>query len=172
MLQDIADASDLNYVALRYFNVAGAHESKKLGQRMPDATHLIKIIAQVLTQKRDKMAIFGSDYPTPDGTCIRDYIHVCDLADAHVLVLQYLFEGGASTVFNCGYSQGFSVKEVVDAAKAQFGDFSVDMSDRREGDPPQLIANATRIQDSLGWSPKFNELDLIIRSAIEFEKII
>ncbi|MGC6367736.1 MAG: UDP-glucose 4-epimerase GalE [Candidatus Marinamargulisbacteria bacterium] len=172
MLADSAAASNLNYVALRYFNVAGAHESKQLGQRMPDATHLIKIIAQVLTGKRTGMSIYGSDYPTPDGTCIRDYIHVCDLAHAHVLALNYLLEGGESTVFNCGYSKGFSVKEVVDAAKQQFGEFSVIESDRRAGDPPQLIANSERIQNILNWTPSHNDLDLIIRSAIEFEQTI
>ena len=111
MLADTVLASNINYVALRYFNVAGAHESKQLGQRMPDATHLIKIIAQVLAKKRDHLSIFGTDYPTPDGTCIRDYIHVCDLADAHILALNYLFDGGKSSVFNCGYSRGFSVKK-------------------------------------------------------------
>lgn len=172
MLEDIASSSDLNYVALRYFNVAGAHESKQMGQRMPDATHLIKIIAQVLTGKRDRLSIFGTDYPTPDGTCIRDYIHVCDLANAHVLALNYLLDGGKSAVFNCGYSKGFSVKEVVDAAKKQFGDFNVVHGNRRAGDPPQLIANADQIKSTLGWQPKYNDLDLIIQSAVEFERLV
>ena len=172
MLEDIASSSNLNYVALRYFNVAGAHESKQMGQRMPDATHLIKIIAQVLTKKRKEMAIFGFDYPTPDGTCIRDYIHVCDLAHAHVLALNYLLDGGKSAVFNCGYSKGFSVQEVVNAAKKQFGDFNILHGERRDGDPPQLIANADQIKAILGWQPKYNNLDLIIQSAVEFEKTI
>ena len=172
MLEDAASSNDLNYVALRYFNVAGAHESKQMGQRMPDATHLIKIIAQVLTKKRKEMAIFGFDYPTPDGTCIRDYIHVCDLAQAHVLALNYLLDGGKSAVFNCGYSKGFSVQEVVNAAKKQFGDFNVLHGERRDGDPPQLIANADRIKTTLGWQPIHNDLDLIIQSAVEFEKLI
>ena len=172
MLEDIASSSNLNYVALRYFNVAGAHESKQMGQRMPDATHLIKIIAQVLTKKRKEMAIFGFDYPTPDGTCIRDYIHVWDLAHAHVLALNYLLDGGKSAVFNCGYSKGFSVQEVVNAAKKQFGDFNILHGERRDGDPPQLIANADQIKAILGWQPKYNNLDLIIQSAVEFEKTI
>ncbi len=172
MLDDVASSSDLNYVALRYFNVAGAHESKLMGQRMPDATHLIKIIAQVLAKKRKEMAIFGFDYPTPDGTCIRDYIHVCDLAHAHVLALNYLLDGGKSAVFNCGYSKGFSVQEVVNVAKKLFGDFNVLHGERRDGDPPQLIANADQIKAILGWQPKYNNLDLIIQSAVEFEKTI
>ena len=172
MLSDISAATDLNYVALRYFNVAGAHESKQLGQRSPDATHLIKIIAQVLTKKRKDMSIFGLDYPTHDGTCLRDYIHVCDLANAHILSLDYLFNDGPSRVFNCGYSNGFSVKQVVDAAMRLFGNFNVIDGPRRDGDPPQLIANAQRIESELGWQPKFNDLDLIIKSAVEFEKLI
>jgi UDP-glucose 4-epimerase len=172
MLDDVASSSELNYVALRYFNVAGAHESKQMGQRMPEATHLIKIIAQVLTGKRDRLSIFGTDYSTPDGTCIRDYIHVCDLANAHVLALNYLLDGGKSTVFNCGYAKGFSVQDVVNAAKKQFGDFKVLYGERREGDPPQLIANADQIKATLGWQPTCNDLDLIIQSAVEFEKLI
>lgn len=172
MLNDVSRTSSMTTCALRYFNVAGAHDSKQMGQRMPDATHLIKIIAQVITKKRDHLAIFGTDYPTPDGTCIRDYIHVCDLADAHVLALDYLFHGGASTVFNCGYSHGYSVNDVIDASKRHFGDFKVIASDRRHGDPPQLIANAKRIQDTLGWTPKYNDLDGIIQSAITFEQTL
>ena len=172
MLEDTANVSDLSYVALRYFNVAGAHESKKLGQRMPQATHLIKIIAQALTQKREHLSIFGTDYPTPDGTCIRDYIHVCDLADAHVLALQYLFDGGKSDVFNCGYSSGYSVKNVIDVSKKLFGEFSVLDAARRDGDPPQLIANSDKITQALDWVPNYNDLDQIIKSAIEFEQLI
>ena len=172
MLEDAASSSDLNYVALRYFNVAGAHESKQMGQRTPDATHLIKIIAQVLTKKREEMAIFGLDYPTHDGTCIRDYIHVCDLANAHLLALDYLFNDGHSRVFNCGYSNGFSVKQVVDEAMRLFGNFKIIDGPRREGDPPQLIANAQRLESELGWRPKYNDLDLIIKSAVEFERLI
>jgi UDP-glucose 4-epimerase len=172
MLRDISAASDLSYVALRYFNVAGAHPSYQLGQRMPDATHLIKIIAQVITKKRDHLTIFGSDYPTPDGTCIRDYIHVCDLAHAHVLALQYLLNGSPSTVFNCGYSAGYSVNEVVTMAQSLFGDFKVVMGDRRDGDPPQLIANADRICNDLGFSPQYNDLKTILRSAVEFERLV
>lgn len=169
MLNDASQAGKFSYVALRYFNVAGAHESKKLGQRMPDATHLIKIIAQVITKKREALSIFGNDYPTDDGTCIRDYIHVWDLATAHVLALDYLFNQGKSRVFNCGYSHGYSVTEVVQAAKQIFGEFPVIESGRRAGDPPILIANASRIQNELGWKPEFNDIHAIIKSAIEFE---
>ncbi len=172
MLSDTALSSDLTYVALRYFNVAGAHPSKKLGQRMPDATHLIKIIAQVLTKKREYLAVFGNNYDTPDGTCIRDYIHVCDLANAHVLALNYLFNNGASTIFNCGYSRGYSVQEVITAAKQLFGDFQVTNEDRREGDPPVLIADSTKIQTLLEWQPEYNNIDHIIKSAIEFESLL
>ncbi|MEK9726805.1 MAG: UDP-glucose 4-epimerase GalE [Candidatus Margulisiibacteriota bacterium] len=172
MLRDISMSSNLNYVALRYFNVAGAHHSKKLGQRMPEATHLIKIIAQVLTKKREKLSVFGRDYQTQDGTCIRDYIHVCDLANAHVLALNYLFNGGKSDIFNCGYSDGFSVLDVINAAKKQFGEFDFEFSARREGDPPQLIANSDKIKKELRWVPEFDNLDLIIKSAIEFEQLI
>lgn len=172
MLADVAASSDLNYIALRYFNVAGTHDAIQIGQRMPDATHLIKIISQVLTQKRDELTIFGTDYPTPDGTCIRDYIHVCDLADAHVLALNYLLNGGESTVLNCGYSHGYSVRQVVEAAKTQFGDFKVVYGNRRLGDPPQLIANSDRIKTCLNWYPKYNDLNLMIRSAVEFETLI
>ena len=172
MLDDISKATNLNYVALRYFNVAGAHSSFKLGQRMPDATHLIKIIAQVITKKRDKMAIFGTDYNTSDGTCIRDYIHVCDLAQAHLLALDYLFDGGQSNVFNCGYSKGFSVKEVIDKAQALFGNFTVDIAPKRDGDPAELIADAAKIKQVLQWKPKHNNLEEIIKTAVEFERLI
>ena len=172
MLADTAAATNLNYVALRYFNVAGAHQSGQCGQRMKNATHLIKIIAQVLAGTRDKMSIFGTDYPTPDGTCIRDYIHVCDLANAHILALNYLFEGGKSDIFNCGYSDGFSVKAVIDVSKELFGDFTVIDEPRRAGDPPQLIAASDKIKKTLGWTPDYQDLHGIIKSAVEFEKKI
>ena len=170
MLEDTAKAAELNYVALRYFNVAGAHPSGHCGQRMKNATHLIKIIAQVLSGTREKMSIFGNDYSTPDGTCIRDYIHVCDLANAHLLALDYLFKGGTSDIFNCGYSNGFSVKEVIDTAKSIFGDFNVIDEPRRAGDPPQLIAASDKIKTTLGWTPQYQDLSGIIQSAVEFEK--
>ncbi len=170
MLEDAAAATDLNYVALRYFNVAGAHPSGKCGQRMKNATHLIKIIAQVLAGTRDKMSIFGTDYPTPDGTCIRDYIHVCDLANAHILALNHLFTGGKSDIFNCGYSAGFSVKEVIDTAKKLFGDFNVIDEPRRAGDPPQLIAASDKIKETFNWTPEYQDLSGIIQSAVDFEK--
>lgn len=172
MLHDIANASHLRYVALRYFNVAGAHPSGACGQRQPNATHLIKIIAQVLSGTRDSLRVFGTDYPTPDGTCIRDYIHVCDLANAHVLALDYLFNGGASTHFNCGYSNGYSVRDVVQTAQRLFGTFPVIDDSRRDGDPPQLIADATKIRQTLGWTPTHNTLSDIIASAVHFERTL
>jgi UDP-glucose 4-epimerase len=172
MLEDICNATDMNFVALRYFNVAGAHESNKLGQRMPDATHLIKIIAQVLTKKRASINVFGTDYPTPDGTCIRDYIHVCDLAIAHRLALQYLQDGGTSNIFNCGYSKGFSVNEVIDTAKTLFGAFNVIPAPRRDGDPPCLIANADKLKTTLNWTPQHKDLAKIIQSAVDFERLL
>ena len=170
MLEDAANATDLNYVALRYFNVAGAHPSGQCGQRMKSATHLIKIIAQVLAGSRQQMSVFGTDYPTPDGTCIRDYIHVCDLANAHVLALQYLFNGGTSDVFNCGYSAGFSVNDVINTAQTLFGDFPVINEPRRAGDPPQLIAASDKIKQTLNWVPSMQNLKTIIQSAVEFEQ--
>jgi UDP-glucose 4-epimerase len=172
MLEDTALSAQFSYAALRYFNVAGTDESKSLGQRHSDSTHLIKIIAQVLSGKRDKMAIFGSDYPTPDGTCIRDYIHVSDLANAHILALQYLFDGGVSDVFNCGYSHGFSVKDVIQTAQKLYGGFIVEQAPRREGDPANLIANADKIKQTLGWVPQHNQLETIIQSAVDFERLI
>lgn len=170
MLEDASNASDLNYVALRYFNVAGAHPNGQCGQRMKDATHLIKIISQVLAGTRNQMSVFGTDYPTPDGTCIRDYIHVCDLANAHILALDYLFKGGKSDIFNCGYSKGFSVKEVIDTAQQLFGNFKVIEDARRDGDPPQLIAESEKIKQILNWKPQYQDLSGIIQSAVEFEQ--
>lgn len=169
MLRDISMATDLRYIALRYFNVAGAHPSLTMGQRMPDATHLINVLAKVVLKKRDRLPIFGTDYPTPDGTCIRDYIHVCDLANAHVLALNYLVQGGESDVLNCGESRGVSVQDVITAATKRFGPIPVDHATRRMGDPATLIADATRIQTVLNFCPQFNDIDDIIASAVAFE---
>ena len=171
MLEDSSNASELRYVALRYFNVAGADLEGRIGQATPDATHLIKIACQAACGKRDKMYIFGTDYQTKDGTCIRDYIHVEDLANAHLLALNYLFEGHSSQVFNCGYNKGFSVKEVVDSVKAVTKiDFDVEEGARRDGDPPELVANSDKIRATLNWTPKYNNLETIIESAYNFEK--
>ncbi|MEM9107936.1 MAG: UDP-glucose 4-epimerase GalE [Pseudomonadota bacterium] len=171
MLADTAIAHDFNYVALRYFNVAGADPQGRCGQSTPEATHLIKVACEAAIGKRDKLAIFGRDYDTPDGTCIRDYIHVSDLAAAHGLALDYLRRGGKSDVFNCGYSHGFSVLEVVQAVKRATGvDFPVNDADRRPGDPPALIAQSSKLRETLGWEPKLDDLDLIVRHAYAWEE--
>jgi len=177
MLEDAArgldpdgSASSFRYAALRYFNVAGAAVDGSLGQATPEATHLIKVASELACGKREKMQIYGTDYPTPDGTCIRDYIHVDDLAAAHVKALGYLLEGGATTVLNCGYGQGYSVREVVDVMRKVSGrDLVAEETDRRAGDPPVLIANNRKIRETLGWTPKYDDLELICRNALEWE---
>jgi len=171
-LRDLSYAvGDFRYVALRYFNVAGAHSSGRLGQTTPEATHLIKVACQVATGKYPKLPIFGDDYDTEDGTCVRDYIHIQDLANAHVDALRYLSEGGESNIFNCGYGKGYSVREVVECVKKVSGvDFQVDQKTRRPGDPDQLVADNTRIRETLGWIPDRDDLSLICRSAFEWEQ--
>lgn len=171
MLQDTArSGAAFRYIALRYFNVAGAAVDGSLGQATPEATHLIKVVSEVVCGKRDNMQIFGTDYPTPDGTCIRDYIHVDDLAGAHVLALKYLLDGGDSTVLNCGYGKGYSVREVVDVmARISGSDFVAEETGRRAGDPPVLIANNNKIRNTLGWAPKYDDLELICRNALDWE---
>lgn len=171
MLADAAIAHDLRYVALRYFNVAGADPKGRSGQTSRKATHLIKIASQTATGARPQMAIYGEDYDTPDGTCIRDYIHVSDLAKAHVLALEYLEDGGESDVMNCGYGRGFSVKEVIGAVKRVSGiDFAVERAERRPGDPAALIAAADRVREKLGWMPEYDDLDAIVRHALDWEE--
>jgi UDP-glucose 4-epimerase len=171
MLEDTAFAHDFNYVALRYFNVAGASQTGKIGQSTPKATHLLKTAAEVVTKKRAGMKIFGTDYETKDGTCIRDYIHVDDLAQAHLDSLSYLDKGGKSQVMNCGYGYGFSVKEVLVAVEKYIGHkLNVEVGPRRAGDAIELISRADKIKKVLGWSPKYNDLDYIVKSAIEWEK--
>ncbi len=171
VLQDSAAAyKDFTYIILRYFNVAGADTKIRIGQSFPNATHLIKVAAETAVGKRDKMYIFGEDYPTKDGTCIRDYIHVDDLADAHLKALEYL-EKNSSDIFNCGYGYGYSVKEVIDTMKKVSGiDFKVEKAGRRAGDPATLIADNTKIKDVMKWSPKYNDLELICKTALEWEK--
>lgn len=172
-LSDIAAVQDLRYISLRYFNVSGADEKARIGQKRKDATHLITLAVRTALGKRPYLEIYGTDYPTPDGTCIRDYIHVDDLSDAHVSALDYLIEEGRSGVFNCGYGHGYSVREVVAAAKRATGvDFKVIEASRREGDPPQLIADSTKLKDTLGWVPRHDDLPYIIRTAYEWEKKI
>lgn len=171
MLEDTAKATDLNYVALRYFNVAGANVDLKVGQCSPNATHLIKIASECATGKRDGMSIFGTDYDTKDGTCIRDYIHVDDLAQAHVDALSFLSKDQESAVLNCGYGHGYTVKEVIETVKKVTGqDFKVDEVGRRAGDAAILISKAEKIREVLGWKPKHDDLELIVRTAFEWEK--
>ncbi len=171
MLEDVSNAHDFSYVALRYFNVAGASKTGKIGQSTPRATHLLKTAAEVVTKKRAGMSIFGTDYKTKDGTCIRDYIHVDDLAQAHLDALSYLDKGGKSQVLNCGYGHGFTVKEVIGAVESYIGQkLNVEMGPRRAGDAVELISKAEKIKTVLGWQPKYNDLDYIVKSAIEWEK--
>ncbi|MEK6673925.1 MAG: UDP-glucose 4-epimerase GalE [Nitrospirota bacterium] len=170
-LSDISAAGDLRYVSLRYFNVSGADEKARIGQNRKDATHLITVAVRTALGKKPYLEIYGIDYPTPDGTCVRDYIHVDDLSDAHLVSLRYLFDNGRSEIFNCGYGHGYSVKEVVDAAKRVTGvDFRVINTGRREGDPPALVADSTKLRNTLGWKPGHDDLDYIIRTAFEWEK--
>ncbi|MAU19105.1 MAG: UDP-glucose 4-epimerase GalE [Martelella sp.] len=170
MLRDSAAAYGLKYAALRYFNVAGADPEGRTGETREHATHLIEIAAQAATGRRNRMEVFGTDYPTPDGTCLRDYIHVTDLIDAHVKALMHLLNGGENFVANCGYGHGFSVLQVVDAIKRVSGvDFRVDMSDRRPGDPPALVADSARVREILGWEPQYDDLDTIVKHALAWE---
>jgi UDP-glucose 4-epimerase len=172
MLEDIAAAhTDFEFVILRYFNVAGANIDGKVGQCSPLSTHLIKIACETALGKRDKMFVFGDDYETKDGTCIRDYIHVDDLAQAHIDALTYLLKGGESTLCNCGYGHGFTVKEVLEVVKRVSGvEFKVEMGPRRAGDAPVLMSKAEKIGKVLGWKPKHDDLDLIIKTALEWER--
>jgi UDP-glucose 4-epimerase len=171
MLHDAGKAHGLRFVILRYFNVAGADPRLRTGQATPAATHLIKVACETATGKRPKMTVFGTDYPTPDGTCIRDYIHVSDLAQAHSAALAYLRSGGASATFNCGYGRGASVLEVIAAVRRASGyDFPVEVSARRPGDPPALVANVERIHATLPWRPRFQNLDTIVSHALAWEK--
>jgi UDP-glucose 4-epimerase len=171
MLADTARAHPLRYVALRYFNVAGADPQGRTGQSTPRATHLIKVASEAAVGLRPGLDVYGTDYPTPDGTCVRDYIHVTDLVRAHLDALRCLRAGGEGTVLNCGYGKGFSVLEVVDAVKRVSGaDFPVQTVDRRAGDPPALVAGVDRIHQVLGWEPQLNDLDTIVGHALAWER--
>lgn len=171
MLADTANAHDFRFVALRYFNVAGADPQGRSGQSTPRATHLIKVACETALGKRAQMEVFGTDYPTPDGTCVRDYIHVKDLARAHVAALAHLRKGGQSNIFNCGYSKGFSVHEVIAAVKRVSGrDFTVKLSPRRAGDPAAIVAASAKIRSELGWVPEHDDLDRIVAQALAWEK--
>jgi UDP-glucose 4-epimerase len=171
MLRDASFAHGLKHVILRYFNVAGADPEGRTGQSTKGATHLIKVAVETALGKREKMDVFGTDYPTPDGTCLRDYIHVNDLAAAHLDALRYLRAGGDSVTANCGYGRGFSVREVIDTVKKVSGkDFRVDTSPRRPGDPAQIVANSDRARATLGWRPQYDDLPLIVDHALAWER--
>lgn len=170
MLADAAQAHGFSYVALRYFNVAGADPKGRSGQSSPNATHLIKVAGQAALGQRDGLTVFGTDYATPDGTCVRDYIHVTDLARAHLSALDHLRGGGASLTLNCGYGRGYSVKEVVEVVKRVSGaDFPVTYAGRRAGDPASLVARADRIRAELGWTPAHDDLEEIVAQALAWE---
>ena len=174
-LRDIAEstkgkAHPMRYIALRYFNVAGASIDGTLGQATPEATHLIKVACETACGKRPSISIFGTDYDTPDGTCIRDYIHVEDLAKAHLCALEHLAVGGRSQILNCGYGRGFSVREVLETVSRVSGhNIQIIESDRRAGDPAELVADHRLIGQTLGWIPQYDDLELICRTAYQWE---
>jgi len=171
MLRDTARAHDFRYAALRYFNVAGADPQMRSGQSSKVATHLVKIVAEAFTGKRAGVHIYGTDYDTPDGTCVRDYIHVWDLVDAHYAALDHLRHKQNSIVANCGYGRGFSVKEVIDQAQQAMGqNLDVSTAERRPGDPPAIVANSDFLRAKLNWTPQFDSLDQIVRHAVAWEK--
>lgn len=171
ILQDTAAATDLRFASLRYFNVAGADPQARIGQATPEATHLIKVACEAAVGKRDKITIFGTDYDTPDGTCIRDYIDVEDLARAHLDALDYLGQGGESTILNCGYGRGYSVRDVLAAVEAAHGQsLPIETGQRRPGDPAELVADAQRIREVLAWQPQHNNLHHTVKAALEWER--
>lgn len=173
MLADVAAAHPLTYGALRYFNVAGADPKKRSGQSTPEATHLIKVTAQAALGQRSHVEIFGTDFPTPDGTGVRDYIHVSDLVEAHALLLDYLRGGSTSVTLNCGYGRGYSVRQVIDMVHKVSGvDFEVREAPRRAGDPASIVARADRVREVLGWVPEHADLEEIVTAAYEWERYL
>jgi UDP-glucose 4-epimerase len=171
MLADVGRAHGLPHVILRYFNVAGADPQGRAGQSTPYATHLVKVACETAVGKRSHMEVYGTDYPTRDGTCLRDYIHVADLAHAHMAALRHLRAGGASDVFNCGYGRGVSVREVIETVKRISGkDFEARNAPRRPGDPAAVIAAPGKIREVLGWVPKHDSLDIMVRQALAWEE--
>ena len=171
MLRDAGAAHGLDAVILRYFNVAGADPQMRAGQSTKGATHLIKVAVETALGKRAGMEVYGTDYDTPDGTCIRDYIHVRDLVEAHRDALAYLRQGGALVTLNCGYGHGFSVLQVIDAVKRASGvDFRVDLAGPRPGDPAQIVAKSDRARELLGWQPQFDDLATIVGHALAWER--
>lgn len=171
MLRDLGAAGDMDYVVLRYFNVAGSDPHARIGQSTPQATLLIKVACEVATGKRDQLSVFGTDYDTPDGTGVRDYIHVEDLADAHLRALEHLEKGGKSVTLNCGYGHGYSVREVINAVES-VGDLklSVIESPRRAGDPGMLYADSSKLRELFGWEPKYDDLNTIVKHALTWEQ--
>ena len=173
ILGDATHAHNFRAVILRYFNVAGADPTGRLGQATKRATHLIKVAVQVALGKRPYIEVYGTDYPTHDGSCVRDYVQVTDLACAHVAALRYLRHGGDSTTLNCGYGVGSSVLDVIDAVKRVSGNsFEVRFSERRSGDPAAVVAKSDRIRKSLSWVPRYSELDTIVEQAIHWERML
>lgn len=171
MLRDAAAAHGLAFAALRYFNVAGADPAGRSGQSTAAATHLVKVACEVVTGRRSEVAVYGTDYQTADGTAVRDYIHVSDLADAHVLTLHHLLAGGPSFIANCGYGAGFSVHEVLDAVERISGrSMNRRLAGRRDGDPPILVADATFLRSLVGWRPRYDDLDKIVQHALSWEQ--
>lgn len=171
MLRDTSTAYPLQHVILRYFNVAGADPAGRHGQRATNATHLIKVALETALGRRAHINVYGDDYPTPDGTCIRDYVHVSDLADAHLAALEFLRRGGESNTFNCGYGKGYSVSEVIETVKSVTGvDFEVHRVSRRAGDPASIVASRDRLMRQLAWKPLFNDLATIVQHAYDWEK--
>lgn len=171
MLRDLGRAGDMRHVILRYFNVAGSDPQGRIGQSTEKATLLIKVAAEVAVGKRERLYVFGTDYPTADGTGVRDYIHVSDLADAHIRALDYLQQGGTSVTLNCGYGHGYSVREVIEAVNRVNGEpIEVREEQRRAGDPPTLIARADKVRKVLGWTPKHDDLDFIVRTSLDWER--
>jgi len=171
MLRDICAATSMRYVALRYFNVAGSDTQCRIGQSTRKATLLVKVACEAAVGKRPYLSVYGTDYPTPDGTGVRDYIHVEDLASAHVDALGYLRDGGGSMIANCGYGHGYSVREVI-ASVEKIAGLKLDVREepRRAGDPPSLVARAQKVREVFGWSPKLDDIDLIVRSSLEWER--
>jgi len=173
MLRDLSAASSLKHVILRYFNVAGSDPDGRIGQSTRNATLLIKVAAEVALGKREALKVFGTDYDTPDGTGVRDYIHVTDLAAAHLSSLDYLRAGGESTLMNCGYGHGFSVREVIDAVDRNHGTpITVIEEPRRPGDPPSLVANVDKIHRTLDWTPELDDIDAIVRTSLAWERTL
>jgi UDP-glucose 4-epimerase len=173
MLADVAAAHPFTFGALRYFNVAGGDSKKRSGQSTPFATHLIKVTAQAALGQRSHVEIFGTDFPTPDGTGVRDYIHVSDLVEAHALLLDYLRQGGKSITMNCGYGQGYSVRQVIDMVRKVSGvEFTVREAPRRAGDPASVVAKADKVRDVLGWIPAHADLEEIVTAAYEWERYL